>query len=261
MKLALNLMMSMNVWIWSNALESSIDGENHLGIVLHNHCSLSLITIIIIMSILLLIIAVVVVIIIILILIMITSTISSGKAKTGAPIFRPQLIAYFAFSRFSCYWDFLYIHIGIDICIEDYKKWPRQCCSVCPQLECSRQHQVWCSRSGRWWVGRCRWQPCPWSSWLCGSSHTLASVKGQVLLVKTVFWDFCFSGWKCRFWDVAVCAILPFHLPIWKGTPLRQWWGPSSARTRCEPSSTARSTPASGSCFPPRCLGLWSRYW
>ena len=139
------------------------------------------------------------------------------------------------------------------------QKWPHRCYLVCPQLGCSRQHQAWYSRSGRWWVGRCRWRPCPWSSWLCGSSHTLASVKGQVLLVKTVFWDFCFSGWKCHFWDVAVCAILPFHLPIWKGTPLRQWWGPSSARTRCEPSSTARSTPASGSCFPPRCLGLLSR--
>lgn len=31
----------------------------------------------------------------------ITSMISSGRANTGAPILRPQLIAYFAFSRFS----------------------------------------------------------------------------------------------------------------------------------------------------------------
>ena len=52
---------------------------------------------------------------------------------------------------------------------------------------------------------------------------------------------------------------LPSHSPTGWGRPLWCPRSPSWARTRCEPSSTARSRPASGSCFLPRCLGLVSR--
>ena len=93
------MIMSIDVWrIWMKILERSVDGEDHLGVILHKDDHNYLIGIIIIIKISIIII---VAIIIISIVIMITSTISSGKAKTGAPIFRPQLIAYFAFARFS----------------------------------------------------------------------------------------------------------------------------------------------------------------